>query len=142
MTIPGKKSTDSWKPRPDHKQTYLYEMPWKGMTGYISVTTAGVVYKKSVTSNSHPTDFALTTVSRATYEELDAIYKRDKVIPYSIMANMLQSPGFLYEQYFRPDDGKMISHYTWYNTAGDRISGHFLDGLLTGMAGLNFIEKE
>lgn len=142
MTIPGKKSTDSWKPRPEHKQTYLYEMPWKGMIGYISVTTDGLVYKKSVSSNTHPTDFALNTVTRATYEELDAIYKRDKVIPYSVMANMLQSPGFLYEQYFRPDDGKMISQYTWYNAAGDRMSGYFLDGLLTGMAGLNFIESE
>ncbi len=142
MTIPGKKSTDSWKPRPDHKQTYLYEMPWAGMTGYISVTTDGIVYKKSVTSNTHPTDFALTTVNRAMYDELKAIYDKDKVIPYVVMANMLASPGFLYEQYFRPDDGKMISLYTWYNAKGDRISGYFLDGMLTGMMGLNFIEQE
>ena len=142
MTIPGKKSTDSWKPRPDHKQTYLYEMPWAGMTGYISVTTDGIVYKKSVTSNTHPTDFALTTVNRAMYDELKAIYDKDKVIPYVVMANMLASPGFLYEQYFRPDDGKMISLYTWYNAKGDRMSGYFLDGMLTGMMGLNFIEQE
>ncbi|MDO9088333.1 MAG: hypothetical protein Q7U53_19160 [Anaerolineaceae bacterium] len=142
MTIPGKKSTDSWKPRPDHKQTYLYEMPWAKMTGFISVTTDGIVYKKSVSSNTHPTDFELSTVNRSMYEELDAIYKRDKVIPYEVMANMLGSPGFLYEQYYRPDDGKMISQYTWYNADRDRISGYFLDGLLTGMAGLNFIESE
>jgi hypothetical protein len=142
MTIPGKKSTDSWKPRPDHKQTYLYEMPWAKMTGYISVTTDGIVYKKSVTSNTHPTDYALSTVSRAMYEELDTIFKRDKVIPYSVMANMLGSPGFLYEQYFRPDDGKMISQYTWYNADRDRLSGYFIDGMLTGMMGLNFIEGE
>ena len=142
MTIPGIKNTNSWKPRTDHKQTYLYEMPWAEMTGFISVTTDGIVYKKSVSSNTHPTDYALTTVNRAMYEELDTIYKRDKVIPYDVMANMLGSPGFLYEQYFRPDDGKMISQYTWYNADRDRLSGYFIDGMLTGMAGLNFIEAE
>lgn len=142
MTIPGKESTDSWKPRPNHKMTYLYEMPWEGMIGYISVTTDGVVYKKSVSSFTHPTDFVLETVTWDMYEELNAIYDRDYVIPYSVMANMLQSPGFLFEQYFRPDDGKLISIYTWYNADGDRISGHFFDGLLTGMAGLSYIEAE
>ena len=142
MTIPGKKSTDSWKPRASHKQTYLYEMPWQGMTGYISVTTDGVVYKKNVTSNTRPTDYDLATVNRAMYEELDAIYKRDKVIPYSVMANMLQSPGFLLDQYYREDDGKIVSTYSWYNARGDRITGIFFDGLLTGMMGLNFIEAD
>jgi hypothetical protein len=66
MTIAGKKSTDSWKPRPDHKQTYLYEMPWKGMTGFISVTTDGVVYKNIVTPSIYPEYFAHETVNRST----------------------------------------------------------------------------
>lgn len=140
MTIPGKKSTDSWKPRPDHKQTYLYEMPWKGMTGFISVTTDGVVYKKSVTPKIYPEDFALSTVSRATYDELNAIYNRDKVIPYAVMANMLGSPGFLYEQYYRPDDNTMVSFYTWLSGKGERMSGFFYNGKLTGMAGLVYLE--
>jgi hypothetical protein len=142
MTIPGKESTEAWKPRPEHKMTYLYQMPWEGMTGYISVTTDGIVYKKSVTSFTHPTDFVLDTVTWEMYEELKAVYDRDKVIPYSVMANMLESPGFQYEQYFRTDDGKLISTYTWYNAEGDRISGYFLDGTLTGIMGLNFIEHE
>jgi hypothetical protein len=141
MTIPGKKSTDSWKPRESHKQTYLYEMPWKGMTGYISVTNDGVVYKKNVTSNTHPTDYALDTVNRAMYEQLKAIYDRDKVIPYLVMSNILESPGFLLDQYYREDDGKIVSTFSWYNAKGDRITGIFFDGLLTGMMGLNFIEK-
>lgn len=141
MTIAGKKSTDSWKPRASHKQTYLYEMPWQGMTGYISVTTDGIVYKKNVTSNTHPIDYALGTVNRSMYEQLKAIYDRDKVIPYHIMSNMLESPGFLLDQYYREDDGKIVSTYSWYNAKGDRITGIFFDGLLTGMMGLNFIEK-
>ena len=142
MTIPGKESTEAWKPRPEHKMTYLYQMPWEGMTGYISVTTDGIVYKKSVTAFTHPTDFALDTVTWEMYEELKAVYDRDKVIPYSVMANMLESPGFLYEQYFRTDDGIIKSTYTWYNAEGDRISGIFIDGSLTGIMGLNFIEYE
>jgi len=140
MTIPGKKSTDSWKPRESHAQTYLYEMPWEGMTGYISVTTEGWVYKKNVTSNTHPTDFALATVNRANYEALKAIYDRDKVIPYSVMAATLESPGFLREQYLREEDSKIVSTYGWYNAAGDRMVGIFYDGMLTGIMGLNFIE--
>lgn len=142
MTIEGRKSTDSWKPRESHKQTYLYDMPWAGMTAYISVTTDGWVYKKNVTSNTHPDDMNLTTVNRATYEELKAIYDRDKVIPYSVMANMLESPGFLREQWIGEDDGIVRSTYTWYNANGDRISGIFLDGRLTGVMGLNFIAAE
>jgi hypothetical protein len=142
MTIEGRKSTDSWKPRESHKQTYLYDMPWAGMTAYISVTTDGWVYKKNVTSNTHPDDMNLTTVNRATYEELKAIYDRDKVIPYSVMANMLESPGFLREQWIGEEDGIVRSTYTWYNANGDRISGIFLDGRLTGAMGLNFIVAE
>lgn len=140
MTIPGKKSTDPWKPRADHKQTYLFEMPWKGMTGYISVTTEGVVYKKSVTPSIYPDDYALSTLSRATYDELNAIYNRDKVIPYAVMANMLGSPGFLYEQYYRPDHNTMVSFYTWLSGNRERMSGFFYNGKLTGMAGLVYLE--
>jgi hypothetical protein len=141
MTIPGKKSTENWKPRPDHKDTYLYQMPWDGMTGYISVTTAGVVYKKSINPNHYPNDYALMSVNQETYDQLNAIYNRDKVIPYEVMANLLGSPGFLFEQYHRVDDNMLISQYFWLNGKGGRISGYFLDGKLTGMAGLVFIEE-
>ena len=140
MTIEGRKSTDSWKPRESHKQTYLYEMPWDDMTGFISVTSDGWVYKFTVSANTHPTDFALATVNRDTYEELKVIYDRDKVIPYSVMANMLGSPGFLRETYVREDDGKIYTNYNWYNAAGDRITGIFYDGMLTGIIALNYIE--
>jgi hypothetical protein len=142
MTIPGRKSTDSWKPRESHKQTYLFDMPWAGMTAYISVDTNGVVYKKNVTSNTHPDDVNLPSVNRAKYEELKAIYDRDKMIPYEVMANLLDSAGFLREQYVREDDGVLVSTFNWYNAAGDRIVGIFYDWKLTGMIGLNFIPAE
>lgn len=117
-------------------------MPWGGMTAFISVTNDGLVYKKNVSSTVHPDDFALSTVNRETYEQLKAIYDRDKVIDYEVMANMLGSPGFLREQYVREDDGMLISTFTWYNAAGDRISGIFYNWRLTGIIGLNFIEAE
>lgn len=141
MTIPGKKSTENWKPRPDHKDTYLYQMPWDGMIGYISVTTDGVVYKKSINPNHYPNDYALATVNQDIYDQLNAIYNRDKVIPYPVMANLLGSPGFLIEQYHRVDDNLLISLYNWFDGKGGRISGYFLNGKLTGMAGLAYIKE-
>ncbi|HOE69555.1 MAG TPA: hypothetical protein PLE10_02550 [Brevefilum sp.] len=140
MTIEGRKSTDSWKPRESHKQTYLYDMPWSGMTAYISVTVDGVVYKKNVTSGTYPDDYALSTVNKDSYEILKGIYDRDKVIPYDVMANLLQSPGFLREQWLREDDGKIVSTYFWHSSDGYVISGIFYDGLLTGMAGLSYYQ--
>jgi hypothetical protein len=111
------------------------------MTAYISVDTSGLVYKKSITPNTYPSDFQLSTVTDKTYKELDAIYKRDKVIPYEVMANMLQHPGYLSEMVLR-EDGTMTTSYQWFNARGDRITGYFIDGKLTGIAGLAFIPKE
>ncbi|HOM67175.1 MAG: hypothetical protein BWX85_00128 [Chloroflexi bacterium ADurb.Bin120] len=140
MTIAGRESTDSWKPRESHKQTYLYDMPWSGMTAYISVTVDGVVYKKNVTSGKYPDDYALPTVNNENYEILKGIYDRDKVIPYEVMANLLQSPGFIREQWLREDDGKIVSTYFWHSADGYVLSGIFYDGLLTGMAGLSYYQ--
>jgi hypothetical protein len=140
--LTGKKSTENWKPRDDHADTFIYELGPKDMKAYIGVTTDGIVYKKSITPNTVPPDFTLDTVTKATYDELDAIYKQDKVIPYSVMANILGSPGFLREQYLRQDDGKMVSTYQWYHANGDRMGGFFYDNQLTGIAGLVFIPKE
>jgi hypothetical protein len=142
MTIPGRKSTDSWKPRESHKQTYLFDMPWDDMTAFISVTNDGLVYKKSVSTTVHPDDFILSTVNEANYEELKNIYDRDKVIPYAVMANLLESPGFLREQYIREEDGMIVSTYNWYNAAGDRMVGIFYNDRLTGIIGLSLIPAE
>ena len=140
MTIEGRKSTDTWKPRESHKQTYLYEMPWDGMIGYISVTNEGWVYWINVSPNMHPDDFVLATVNREKYQELKAIYDRDRVIPYTVMANILESPGFLREESIGEENGIVRSIYNWYNAAGDRITGIFMDGMLTGAIALNYIE--
>ncbi|MAT44278.1 MAG: hypothetical protein CL609_18255 [Anaerolineaceae bacterium] len=140
--LTGKKSTENWKPRDDHADTFIYEMGPKDMKAYIGVTMEGIVYKKSITPNTFPPDFTLDTVTKATYDELDAIYKQDKVIPYSVMANILGSPGFLREQYLRQDDGKMVTTYQWYHANGDKIGGIFYDNKLTGIAGLVFIPKD
>jgi hypothetical protein len=140
MTISGRESTESFKPRDDHKQTYLYDMPWEGMTAYISVTTDGWVYKKNVTSSKHPDDYALASVNETNYELLKEIYNRDQVIPYPVMANLLQSPGFIREEMHRTDDGKIKSVYYWYSASGDVISGIFYDGMLTGIAGLSYFK--
>jgi hypothetical protein len=116
-------------------------MPWDGMIGYISVTTDGVVYKKSINPNHYPNDYALESVNQENYDQLNAIYNRDKVIPYDVMANLLGSPGFLFEQYHRVDDNMLISQYFWLDGKGGRISGYFLNGKLTGMAGLVYIKE-
>ncbi len=142
MTIKGTKSTENWKPRPDHADTYIYDMGPTDMRAFISVTTDGIVYKKSLSPNTYPDDFELSSVTQATYQQLDAIYKQDFVIPYTVMANILQSPGLLREQYFRPDDNTMVTMYEWLAPNGDRISGAFYNELLTGMAGLAYIPAE
>jgi hypothetical protein len=137
--LQGKKSTENYKPRPDHKDTYIYEFP-EGMKVYVGVLTNGVVYKKSITPGAYPKDYKLNTVTKENYKKLDAIYKKDQKIPYSVMANLLKSPGFIRESYYA--DGKIKTQYEWYASNGDRIGGFFIEDMLTGMAGLVYIPKE
>jgi len=140
--LTGRKSTENWKPRDDHADTFIYELGQDKMLAYIGVTTSGEVYKKSISPGIYPSDFVLDSVNQSTYDELNAIYDRDKVIPYETMAEILGHPGYLTEQYKRQDDGKMVSTYVWLNANGDKIAGIFYDGKLTGMAGLSFIPKQ
>ena len=140
--LTGKRSTDSWKPRPDHADTFIFDLEKDKMLAWISVTTDGIVYKKGISANTRPSDFQLKSVNQATYDQLDAIYKRDKVIPYAVMANTIGHPGFLLEAYIRADDKVLVETIQWFNANGDRISGAFYNGKLTGMAGLAFIPKQ
>ena len=142
MTIEGIKSTENWKPRPDHADTYIYDMGPEKMKAYISVTTDGIVYKKSIASNTYPPDYALDTVNQANYDKLNADYKEDYVIYYASMANLLESPGFLRESYYRPEDDTLVEIYEWLAPNGDKISGAFYNGKLTGIAGLAYIPKQ
>ncbi len=141
MGMTGKRSTDSWKPREDHADTFIYDTGQDKMVIYIGVTTDGLVYKKSISPKTRPGDYSLTTANRTNYDELESIYKRDKVIPYPVMAELLESPGFLREEIMQ-QDGRLKTVYEWYAPNGDRISGIFFDGLLTGIAGLAYIPAE
>jgi hypothetical protein len=139
--LTGKRSTENWKPRSDHADTFIYDFDRDGMRAFVSVTTDGVVYGKNISSGTYPSDFNLDTVNKSTYDQLDAIYKRDQVIPYSVMAGMLGHPGFLREARIRVEDNMLIEDYQWYNANGDQMVGSFYKGQLTGMAGLAFIPK-
>jgi hypothetical protein len=140
MGLTGKRSTETFKPRPSHANTFIFDLKRDEMKAWIAVDTAGVVYSKSITPNTYPSDYRLTTVNKATYDKLDAIFKREQAIPYAVMANLLESPGFMSEQVLR-EDGRMEDHFNWYNANGDRLIGMFYDGQLTGIAGLVFLPK-
>ncbi len=139
--IEGTRSTDSWKPRSDHKDTYIFKLGQDNMIAWISVNNNDVVYKKGISVNTYPSDFKLSTVTKANYDKLDAIFKRDKVVTYNAVANLLESPGFLLEQILR-EDGRLQKTVNWYAPNGDRITGTFYDNKMTGIAGLAFIPKE
>jgi hypothetical protein len=139
--IKGKKSTENWKPRPNHADTFIFDFGKDEMRAFISVTTDGVVYSKSISPNTYPADFQLDTVKKATYDQLDTIYKRDKAVPYNVLANMLGHPGFMSQQVLR-EDGRLETNYNWYAANGDRIAGIFFDGVITGIAGLAYIPKQ
>jgi hypothetical protein len=139
--LTGKRSTENWKPRADHADTFIYDFDRDGMRAFVSVTTDGVVYTKNISSGTYPSDFKLDSANKSTYDQLDAIYKRDQVIPYNVMASMLGHPGFLRQATIRVDDKKLVEDYEWYNANGDHMYGAFFDGKLTGMAGLAFIPK-
>lgn len=137
--LKGRKSTENYKPRPDHKDTYIYDFP-DGMKAYVGVLTNDVVYKKLISpADAYPKDFKLATVTKENYQILDSQFKKNKSIPYADMANLLKSPGFIRESYI--SEGKYKATYEWYAANGDRMSGFFIDGSLTGMAGLAFIPK-
>ncbi len=140
LGLEGQRSTENWKPRPTHADTYIYKLQQDNMIAWISVDTSGVVYKKSISANTQPSDFQLGTVNQDTYNELNAIYKRDQVIPYAVYANLLESPGFLSEQVLR-EDGRMVATYLWFNAKGDKMVGIFYDGKLTGIAGLSYVSN-
>ncbi len=111
------------------------------MLAWISVDTSGVVYKVEISANTYPSDFQLETVKKASYDQLDAIFKRDQVVPYEVVANLLGSPGFRNAMVLL-EDGRIETDYKWYNANGDRMIGFFFNGRMTGMAGLAFIPKE
>ncbi|MHC1785250.1 MAG: hypothetical protein AB9891_21310 [Anaerolineaceae bacterium] len=139
--LKGTRSTENWKPRPDHKDTFIYKFEQDDMKAWISVTTDGVVYKKTISVNTRPLDYKLPTVTRENYNKLDAIYKENLSIHYNVMANLLKSPGFLSEQILR-EDGRMEKTVSWWGPNGEKIGGIFFDDVLTGYATLMYLPPE
>ncbi len=139
--LKGARSTENWKPRPDHKDTFIYKFEQDNMIAWISVTIDGVVYKKSISANTRPLDYKLATVTRENYNKLDAIYKENLSIHYNVMANLLKSPGFLSEHILR-EDGRTQKTYSWWGPNGEKIGGIFYDDVLTGYATLMFLPPE
>lgn len=130
----GKLSTENWKPRPDHANTYIYDLG-EGVTAYVSVITSGEVYKTSISGVPQTMN---VTVNQDLYDQMTALYNQDNMLPYETVANLLDSPGLLIWYQLR-DDGTMRKTYLWYNAQGEYISGNFIDGFIRGSAGFAYV---
>lgn len=136
---PLKSSSGQLKPRPDHKDTFVFDIGG-GMDAYVSITTSGLVYKKNIGQIKY-VDMGVE-FDRSTY---DMIYQMQKdtnyKLPYTQVAQILGSPGLVIWQQIQ-DDGKMRIEYQWFNSNGDRMWVAAYDGLITGAAGISFVPKE
>ena len=132
----GKLSTENWKPREDHANTYIYELG-DGVKGSVSVITSGEVYKTSTSGVPQSMDI---TVNNDLYQQMTDQYKKDNRLPYEYVANLLGSPGFRTWYQLR-DDNTMREDYIWYNAKGDYISGVFIDGAIRGFGGFAYVVK-
>jgi hypothetical protein len=137
MPIAMVKHEDAWKPNPDHKQTYVVDMPWTGMKGFIAVHNEGWVYKKYF-NEVDPTDFFLTTVSRDNYWEFVNPRVYETNVPYVDVANHFESPGFLRDETYL--GGKRSEIYWWYGANGELVVGLFTDGVLSTLSDLVFYD--
>ena len=91
MGEPGKLSTENWKPRPDHANTYIYDLG-EGVTAYVAVITSGEVYKTSISGTPKTMD---VTVNNDLYQQMTTLYNQEYQLPYETVANLLGSPGLL-----------------------------------------------
>jgi len=133
----GKLSTENWKPREDHANTYIYELG-DGVKGFVSVITTGEVYKTSI--SGIPTSMDIM-VNNDLYQQMTDLYNQDKKLPYETVANLLGSPGLRIWHQLR-DDNTMREDYIWYNAKGDYISGSFIDGAIRGFGGFAYVVKQ
>ncbi len=136
---PLKSSSGQLKPRPDHMDTYVFDIG-EGMQAYVAVTTSGLIYKKNI-GQIYPVEMGVI-FDRGTYDALIQLQKDSNYeLPYSWVATMLGSPGLLIWQQIT-DDGKMRAEYNWFNDRGDRLFVASYDGLITGSAGISFVPAE
>ncbi len=136
---PLKSSSGQLKPRPDHKDTFVFDIGG-GMQAYASITTSGLVYKKNI-GEIKQVDMGVE-FDRSTYDMLVQMQKDTNYqLPYTQVAQILGSPGMVIWHQSR-DDGSMRIEYQWFNSKGDRMYVAAYDGLITGSAGISFVPKE
>ncbi len=136
---PLKSSSGQLKPRPDHKDTFVFDIGG-GMQAYASITTSGLIYKKNI-GQILPVDMGVE-FDRSTYDMLYQMQKDTNYqLPYTLVAQILGSPGLVIWHQIQ-DDGKMRIEYQWFNSKGDRMWVAAYDGLITGSAGISFVPKE
>ena len=136
---PLKSSSGQLKPRPDHKDTFVFDIG-SGMDAYASITTSGLIYKKNI-GQIKQVDMGVE-FDRSTYDMLYQMQKDSNYqLPYTQVAQILGSPGLVIWHQIQ-DDGKMRIEYQWFNSKGDRMWVAAYDGLITGAAGISFVPKE
>ena len=131
-----KSSSGQLKPRPDHKDTFVFDIG-ENMQGYVSITTSGLIYKKNI-GVVLPVDMKID-YDKSTYDELVQMQKDyNYLLPYSIVAEKLGSPGMIIWDQIR-EDGTTRIEYVWYNKNSDQMFVSSYDGFITGSGGISFI---
>lgn len=130
-------STSQLKPRPDHYNTYEFDIGG-GMTSYTRVTTSGLIYWKDI-GQIKEVDMGIEFDS-TTYDTLNQMWKDSGYkLPYEQAAQLLGSPGMVIRHYLQ-DDGRINIDYSWHNSKGDHLTVFTYDGLITG--GPSFVPKQ
>ena len=130
-------SPSQLKPRPDHKDTYMFDIGG-GMTSYTRVTTSGLIYWKDI-GQVQAVDIGIDFDESA----YDAIMQMAKdsgyQLPYTQVAQYMGSPGMVIRHYLQ-DDGRINIDYAWFNKNGDKLFVASYDGIISGTP--TFVPKE
>lgn len=130
-------SPSQLKPRPDHKDTYMFDIGG-GMTSYTRITTSGLIYWKDI-GQVKQVDMGIE-FDQNTYETIKQMWQDSGYkLPYLQVVQLLGSPGLVYRHYLQ-DDGRININYMWYNSKGDSLAVFTYDGLITG--GPSFVPKD
>ena len=130
-------STSQLKPRPDHKDTYMFDIGG-GMTSYTRVTTSGLIYWKDV-GQVQPVDIGIE-FDKSAYDAIMQMAKDSGYqLPYTQVAQYMGSPGMVIRHYLQ-DDGRINIDYAWFNSRGDKLFVASYDGIISGTP--TFVPKE
>ncbi len=130
-------STSQLKPRPDHMDTYMYDIGG-GMTTYTRVTTSGLIYWKDI-GQVQAVDIGIE-FDKSAYDALMQMAKDSGYqLPYTQVAHYMGSPGMVIRHYLQ-EDGRINIDYAWFNSRGDKLYVASYDGIITGTP--TFVPKE